>query len=475
MSHMPKVGMITFSDPREHEYTCLYEEKTKVRHEKAAAYLKELGLEVFYFDTPARSPQEIDRQTEKLKEQKVEAFIADIPCWTWPNLVVRGVVNMNLPTVLLANADPSTHATVGLLGAGGALNQIGYHHLRIQAEFDDCHPNLFDTKMMPYLRAASAVKRLEGTIFGMFGGRSLGIDTGSIDPMQWRKLFHVDVDHIDHEEIIRRAEAVEPQRIEKAFTWLTQSVGEVRYDEKLTEERLRYQIACYLATKDIIKERNLSFGAIKCMPDLTNFRAPQCISTALLNGGYGEEGSFDPFPFACEADADGALTMELLKLVSQGKPTMFADVSHIGYEEKLIYLPNCGSMCTYYAGRHCDGCKNMKNIQLRRANRPSGGAVTFTVPSEGPMTMARLCRMDGKYYMFIIETEFVTPAKEIMDAFVKARGVHQLPVAFMKADFDIEHFVDVFNANHISGVEGRYRKELENVCQMLGIEPIVIG
>lgn len=319
-SYRPKVGMITFSDPREHEYTCLYEEKTKVRHEKAISYLKELGLEVCSFEDVARSPEEIDRQTGILKEEGVEAFIADIPCWTWPNLVVRGVMNMNLPTVLLANADPSTHATVGLLGAGGALNQIGYKHLRIQAEFEENHPNLFDTKMMPYLRAASAVKKLEGTIFGMFGGRSLGIDTGSIDPMQWRKLFHVDVDHIDHEEIIRRADAMEEERIRKAFRWLTESVGEVRYDEKLTEERLKYQVACYLATKDIIKERGLSFGAIKCMPDLTNFRAPQCISTALLNGGYAEEGAFDPFPFSCEADADGALTMELLKLVSGGSP-----------------------------------------------------------------------------------------------------------------------------------------------------------
>ncbi|MCB7059835.1 hypothetical protein LIZ31_17840, partial [Eggerthella lenta] len=83
---------------------------------------------------------------------------------------------------------------------------------------------------------------------------------------------------------------------------------------------------CYLATKDIIAERHLDFGAIKCMPDLTNFRAPQCISTALLNGGYDADGAFEPFPISCEADADGALTMEILKLVSGGMPTMFADV-----------------------------------------------------------------------------------------------------------------------------------------------------
>ena len=73
--------------------------------------------------------------------------------------------------------------------------------------------------------------------------------------------------------------------------------------------------------------------------------------------------------------------MEMLKLIS-GMPTMFADVSHVGYKEKLIYLPNCGSMCTYYAGRCCDGCRNMKNIELRRANRPSRGCHLY-VPSAG--------------------------------------------------------------------------------------------
>lgn len=472
---LPKVGMVTFSDPREHEYKVLYEEKTAARMAKAVSYFKDMDMELYSFDIAARSAEEIDRQTAELKEKGAEVFIAYIPCWTWPNGVVRGVLNMGLPTILLSNDDPGTHGTVGLLGSGGALNQIGYRHMRIQQDFTEKRPNFFDTKMMPYIRAAAAVEKLKGKIFGFIGGRSLGIDTGSFDPMQWKKLFKVDSDHIDHEEIIRRAEAIDEERIDASFNWLVQSVGEVKYDEKLTEERLKYQVACYLATKDIIQDRHLDFGAIKCMPDLTNFRAPQCISTALLNGGYDAGGEFEPFPISCEADADGALSMEILKLISGGMPTMFADVSHIGYKEKLIYLPNCGSMCTYYAGRHCDGCRNMKNIELRRANRPSGGAVTFTVPSAGEMTMARLCRVDGKYQMFIIETEFVTPSKEIMDAFVKARGVHQLPVAFMKADFDIEKFIDVFNSNHISGVAGKYKKELLEVCRLLDIEPVVIA
>ena len=41
--------------------------------------------ELHTFDTVARSPQDIDRQTDELKKKGVEVFIANIPCWTWPN------------------------------------------------------------------------------------------------------------------------------------------------------------------------------------------------------------------------------------------------------------------------------------------------------------------------------------------------------------------------------------------------------
>lgn len=187
--YLPKIGMITFSDPREHEFHVLYEKKTESRMKTAKEYLEKLPVEIYAFDTPARSAKEIDEQTEALKGKGIEVFIAHIPCWTWPNGVVRGVLNMGLPTVLLSNDDPSTHGTVGLLGSGGALNQIGYKHLRIQQDFTEEHPNLFDTKLLPFVRAASAVERLKGQVFGFIGGRSLGIDTGSFDPMQWKKCL----------------------------------------------------------------------------------------------------------------------------------------------------------------------------------------------------------------------------------------------------------------------------------------------
>lgn len=471
----PKVALITFGDPREHEWKNIFSKMAIPRHRQAIDFLQSLPIELYYCDEVACAMTDIDKQVEVLKKTGAEVFIAHNPCWAWPNLVVRGVLGMDLPTVLMANANLGTHATVGLLGAGGALDQIGKPHIRIRADFDDLQTNLFTDKMLPYIRAASAVARLKGKVFGMFGGRSLGIDTGTFDPMQWKAQFGVDADHIDQLEIISGAEKIEPERTEKMVKWLTDNVKSITYNMILTPEKLAYQVRCYLATKDIIAKRNLDFVSIKCMPELTNNYVPQCLSAAFLPGPYDADGDKAPVAMSCEADADAALTMEVLSLISGNAPTMFADVSHLDPETKTLYLPNCGGMCSWFANRSSDPAENLKHMEIRPANRPAGGGITYLIASPGEITLARLYRKAGKYHMAIIEGEVINLEQEKYEEFVKARGTHQLPTAFVKANIDFEHFVDEYAANHIVGIGGHYTKELQHVCEFLNIVPVVMS
>ncbi len=322
----PIVGLITFGDHREHEWKHVFKDLTEARHETAVAYFEALPINLVANPAVARTKVQIDEQAKELNAAGAEVLVAHTPCWTSPNLVLRGVQALNLPTVLLGNKDPGTHSTVGLLGAGGGLSQIGYPHLRVREDFNEA----LAVKVMPFFRGTAVKSRLVGKVFGLFGGRSLGIDTGTFDPMQWKKLFGVDTEHIDQLEIIRRAELVPEEDTEKMMTWLTRSVGQVAYnDEKFTPEKLAYQVRCYLATMEIIREMGLDFVAVKCMPDLTTHFVPQCISAALLPGPYDHEGPREPIMMACEADGDAALSMEILKEVSGGQPALFMDVSYI--------------------------------------------------------------------------------------------------------------------------------------------------
>ncbi len=471
----PKVGFITFGDERPHEWERVFRRLTEGKHGEALAFFRGLGAEVELcaFEAVARTRADIETQAAGLRAAGAEVLVAHTPCWTAPNLVLHGVQAVGLPTVLLSNKSAATHGTVGMLGAGGALDQVGYRHLRVREDFES--PALAG-KLLPFFRAAAAVKRLRGSVFGLFGGRSLGIDTGSFDPMQWRALFGVDAEHIDQLEIIRRAEKMAEDDAAPMTDWLGRAARSVAFDGKaLTPEKLNYQVRCYLATKQIIAEKGLDFVAVKCMPDLTNNYVAQCLSAAFLPSPYDAGGAKEPVAMACEADADGALTMEVLKLVSGGTPPFFGDLSYLNEETHTLYLPNCGAVCSWYAGRSYVPEENLMHIDLRPAIRPVGGAITYFKAAPGPMTLARLFRRGGKYFMAIIPGEAVEPTEAEYAAFVAARGSHQLPTAFVKVSADFDRILAEYGANHISGVAGAYVQELEQFCRLLDITPILLS
>jgi L-fucose isomerase len=468
----PRIGLITFGDNRQHEWQAVFQRLTEPRHQQAIAFFQTLPITLHTNAAVARHKAEIDAQVDALKSAGVEALVAHTPCWTSPNLVVRGIQRAGLPTLLLTNKSPATHGTVGFLGAAGALDQIGYPHLRVRADGEGPGAATIGEQAMPFFRAAAAKARLRGQTFGLFGGRSLGIDTGSFDPLQWKRLFEVDTEHIDQLEIIRRADLVAPEKAAAMVRWLEQSVASVAYGQgKLSREKLEFQARCYLATKELIAERELDFVAVKCMPDLTNFYVPQCLSAALLPGPYDADGRKEPTMMACEADGDAALTMEILKQVSGGKPALFMDVSYIDDDAGIFYLPNCGAFCSWYAARADDPAENLRRVELRPANRPGGGAITYFTTAPGPLTFARLYRRSGEYHMAIAGGATVDIPLDKYQAFVAARGSHPLPTAFARLEVDIDEFIGSFASNHILAVDGVYVEELLHLCRLLGITP----
>ena len=125
-----------------------------------------------------------------------------------------------------------------------------------------------------------------------------------------------------------------------------------------------------------------------------------------------------------------------------------------------------------YAGRAATPKENLKHVELRPANRPGGGAITYFTTAPGPLTLARLYRKAGDYYMAIISAEMVDISQAERDKFVAARGTHQLPTAFLKLDVDLDKFMAEFGSNHILGVAGNFMGELEHVCHLLNVTPV---
>ncbi len=469
-----KVGLITFGDHRADMWDKVFGALTMPRHARLVEELKKLPIELVANAEPARSAAQIDKQADHLKTAGVDVLVAHTPCWTSPNLVVRGVQRVGLPTILVSNVDPDTHGPVGVLAASGALKQIGYPCRVMRSEYSAA---AYEKKLLPEIRGMAVPSRLRGLVMGLFGGRSIGIDTVQFDPMQWRKLFAVDAEHIDQLEIIRLADKQDPAKVRAMREKLEAMCGKVVYDGAgFTPAKFEYQLACYLATKQIIKDKGLDFIALKCMPELSDNYVPQCLTQAFLTDSYDvDEGEKEPIVVSCEADADAALTQQILKIISGGKPTFFADLSHFDNERKVIYLVNCGAQCCHYACRSQNPADNLKGLTLSRGIRPSGGAQVRFIGGAGPMLMARLYRVDGKYKMGIIPTEALGEDQWHLAELKRLRGENFSAVTFIKAEFDFENFFNEFGSNHISGVAGEYLAELLAACRALNIEPVVFS
>jgi len=317
-----------------------------------------------------------------------------------------------------------------------------------------------------FCRAAHAVNGLRGRVLGLIGGRSIGMVTGEAAPDLYDSVFGVDVDHMDQLEIYRRASEVPEDQVEKAFKWLETHVDEIAYDgKKLTPENLKWQIRHYYATKSIIEERQFDFVAVKCHYEMSEYYATQCLGAAFFNDPYDWDGPKEPMVFSCEADADGAVTMQVLKLIS-GKPVIFTDLRHYDEDEDTMVLCNCGAMSTWYTKKSDDAAENLKDVALMPVIPKYGGSGCHVryVAGEGPMTFARLFRQAGQYHMTIFGGEIERRPVEKLDETCPA-----WPHLFAKLPFPAQELIPRLGSNHIHGVAGDYTEELVKFCEWKGI------
>jgi len=462
-----RIGILAFSDGREYVYKQLKPINQRFLKTTVDALRNTGEIEPIMGDEIIWTSQLARAQAEKVSVQNIDGTIFNFSTWSFPNLAVIAAQSGKGPHLMLSNLNPQYPGLVAMLASAGALDQLGLFNERI---WGDISKKKIKKKVLTFCRAAHAVNTLKGQTFGLFGGRSFGMNTATADPLQWQKIFGVDVEHIDQLEIIRGASQVSHNKVETAFKWLTKNVGRILYDNnRLTKEKLKFQIRCYEATKAIIKEKNLNFVGIKCHTELSDYYVTQCLSQAFLNDPYDWDGEHNPVVCACEADMDGGLTMQILNLLSQ-KPVLFMDFRHYDEKENVFVFCNCGSHATWYAARSNDPRENLKKVIFYPSVPffPGGGAHVQYVASEGEVTLARLSRKDGKYWMAIALGRFIEYPREKCE-----ETSRQWPHAFVKLNSDPNQLISEFSSNHVHAVSGNFVNELVQVCRILRIKPVV--
>jgi L-fucose isomerase len=463
---MARVGLLPISDGRDFVHRDVTDHIARAATE-LATLLRDAGHEVVVAPEQVCSNELATSQARWLADQHVDLTILHHSVWTFPHFTMLAAEATPTPLLLVANIDPQFPGMVGLLAGGGGLDQIGRVHARAWGDLTD---PAVRRRILAQVRAAAAVQGLRGSTFGRIGGRPMGMYTAVANTDQWMRQFGVDVEEIDQWEIVRRSEHAEQSRVTAAREWLERHAAGVHYDgDRLTPELLERQIRSYYAMRELIDEWHLDFSGIKGQPELTNNFCTMDVAEAFLNDPYDWEGPKDTHVTATEADMDGALTMQLLKLLT-GDPVLFADVRHYHADRDVWDLCNSGQHATWFAARSADPAENLSRVHFHPEvfYFPAGGASVQHLAAPGDLTFARLTRLDGQYRMHVMRGAFETYDDATNDRLMRA-STFEWPHAFARLDAPAEEFLGRFGSNHIHAVPGDHVAELRAVCRLLGI------
>ena len=463
-----KVGLLTMSDGREY----LHEKQFKMNmayQNDIKEQLEATGfIEVVAGLAPVNSNAAAKEEGQRLKVAGVEITIFNYAIWCYPQFTAVATNYAPGPYVLFCNIHPSECGMVGMMVAAGTLDQLGKVYERIWGNIKDA---TVLERVMSCVRGSAAVSRLKGITYGNFGGRPMGMYTTVANLDQWQREFGIDVENIEQTDIIRAGEEIEQSRVTYAREWLEKHAKTVAYnDSNLTPAKFETQIRSYYGLRKIIEERGLDFVGIKGHGDLTEWYVTMDVAEAFLNDNYDWDGPHEPIVASTESDMDGALTMQIFKTIT-GRPVLFADVRHYEAPEDVWFFSNSGQAATYYGGASDDPLENLKNVSFLPEcdDYPAGGASVHHFAAPGVVTMARLARKSGKYYLTLVPGEIVNFSQEKMERLGEL-ATPMWPIAFTKLRVSPEKFLEKFPCNHIHGVYGDYMKEWLFVARILGME-----
>jgi len=469
------IGIVMLNDEREHVWTRNDAENRQViarwveviqgrlkNHDGTSPQIV-AGSEIIH---DIRSARKVGEQLARANVKQVIMCynVWDFPFLAWPFINSLG---SDTPILSLSNNNGQFPGNVGLLATDGALRQAGRRTHRIVGEIDD---PATQEKVIDWLRAAQAVTTIRNEVYGLYGGHSMGMETGYFHLTSSIKALGCTCRQIDQLWLLKAMDNVDEAQVDAGLKWFEDLLGDrIRYDgDMLTPETLKNQVRLYLAMQAVNEEKGFDFCGLKGQRELTEHVCLGDVPEMLMNDPYDWRGPKEPVVCATEADSNAAITMQLLKYVSGGLPSLFMDVRLYHPDLDLWDWCNSGNHASYYASQSMDPRENFEKITFHPALKyyfKAGGASVEFDAAPGRMTFCRLVIVRGESQQLDKQTskrlgEMTNPT---------------WPHVYAKLECSFEQFLNVFPANHVHGIAGDCVRRLVYLCQIADIKPILLG
>ncbi len=421
---------------------------------RAESQLEAAGLELARTDPVTGEGREPERAIAELKARDWDFLIANIVNW----IEVRGVTRVLMafrdrPLLLYSMGGFTEGDTLICPAAGAGLAAIRYPLERWGFRFKHLF-NAPDTPLdvqgiVKFGRAARTERLLRAGRVGMIGFNDMGLFTTDFSVVKLRDRIGLEVESLDMLQLLRRMEALEAGEVKREIQRVTRGweypLGKPR------EEVLDRVFRMYLATVQLCREKNFSGFSYKCVDGVdAELGLTHAVPSALVASAG--------IPYVDENDV-GNLVAELMLKWLTGREPMFLE--HYDHHPEWILLGEDG----YIPDAFIDGNPQIKNVSTVLL----GGIAHCSRLKLGRMTLACLAEDAEGYRMHIVSGEGREPPQWV------EMGVPlpSWPSVKFYTDVPVRRILDHVQSQHFAAVPGDCVEELKDLCQLLGIKPIL--
>ena len=388
---------------------------------------------------------QVIEQTERCRQSGADAIVYLVGTWILANHVVDAVRELPLPIAIWGVPEPISFSSVGANVTHGILGEMGIDHRLIYGFPED--ERTID-QLIAFLKAAAVKRELSHLRLGLIGGRAISAYPTSADPNQVKKVFGIEIEHIDQLVLLEKARAVPVEVVDVKIEEMRHRYASV----DVPVDMLRRAVSVYFALKELASQEDLDMVTVKCIGEFMDNYSSCCVALSMLN----DEG----FVSGCQCNINAMISSYILSKLS-GQPCFFGDVNCVDVDGSSMRLINCGGV----PGRLAKDYKDIRIVPQYEYMGAGRGACTFFCMKPGKVTVGTLGRDRGEYVMNIATgTAYTQPEDELEKVRSWAQG-------FVKLDCDPMEFYNAIRCNHSVVAYGDHKDVLLELCRLYGIRP----
>lgn len=425
----------------------------------------ELGFDLYYYTELIITKQDAEKAKKAIEAENVQFLLIQSTSFSDGDVVIT-LARTNAFIGLWSIPEPNFGGQVPLNSFCGInmfssiiSNYLKEYAIKYKWFFGFADNRLFVERFKITVKALTAIQNMKSSKVALIGGIAPGFNDLYFDERLGQKRLGLDIQR-NHEfsELSDMAKSYKLSDLDLSLKLVT--CGYKSYAEA-SKENIEINARFYKAYTEFAQKYNYDALAISCWPKMQDeFNSVSCSILGKLNQ--------NGIPAACEGDLPGAVSMLILKYISEQTTTLM-DLIAFDEKDESVLLWHCGPTAECFANE--DGVCMKYHVQNTEDGKGNPQGMINDLVFKP--VIATVMRITGEWdKIFLADGRFLNNKKE---SYQGSRGW----LGDLKLNREKINAVDFINTilvqgfqHHYPTVFGNITKELMEVAAWLDLKPV---